>query len=427
VTGEFTETGDAGVLNRDTPATTGGAGVVVWDTEIPVTGVVDGADVRKAFRLVAAAYQSYNDGDGEAWVEIRDRGSFHRSPSDAEASLEEGQAVFAAASALGSRIDVLGCFSRGSGEWPFLGDWRLPTPAGYWFCCETARTDAFHALSGVPLAEVFDWVVADGEVVAVASTSSQWWNVFSDEFQQWMTDNHPGVSVGLPQGAAGLHVPDSAVVEYAEEFVQESPDWPRMTVLPVERGLSGVISGVEVYNAGPDQLSLVEWAMQRFEDAGLPPPPVTSVSFEMTSLHRQAGLAPCALPEPAGHAITTISGGYVTVAISPEGWVAPPDQWPADLRATLLHELAHIWTAGTLDDATREAFLELRNLDGWTGDPVWVNNGDEVAAEILEWGLMDTPTSAFMVPNPRTCASLTEAYELLTGTSAIDRRRDCTP
>jgi hypothetical protein len=100
-------------------------------------------------------------------------------------------------------------------------------------------------------------------------------------------------------------------------------------------------------------------------------------------------------------------------------------------KTTMVHELAHSWVETTLNTAERNAFLEERGLDTWTGGTEWDERGAEHAAEIITWALMDENISLrwidtnsdgsttetwklFKIPNSNP-DQLAAAYEQLTG------------
>lgn len=189
-------------------------------------------------------------------------------------------------------------------------------------------------------------------------------------------------------------------------------------------GLSGVVSGVEVHNAGRHLLRLVTWALRRFERAGLTAPRVTRVTFKVESLFRQAKLSGCGTWEPRGWASFTASGGSVTVVACPDDWT-PSEGWPDRLRRTLLHELAHVWIAEHVGPQTRDEFLALLGLDAWNGDGRREKTGIESAAQIVAWGLMDDLTVPRASAEPPDCPRLAKAYELLTGMPCAAPREGC--
>lgn len=163
--------------------------------KIPVSGVDEDPAASEAFLAVAEAYEVANSGDGERWIEIRTRG-MSLSPADRDAYRRRALAEYDALWALSYRIGVVGCASLGSGEWPAIDRADGPAFIGYRFCCEVIETDAFHAMSGVPSVGVDRWNVADNEIASVASIRSSPWDEFADDFQRWMQENRPGVSLG---------------------------------------------------------------------------------------------------------------------------------------------------------------------------------------------------------------------------------------
>ena len=82
----------------------------------------------------------------------------------------------------------------------------------------------------------------------------------------------------------------------------------------------------------------------------------------------------------------------------------------------LLHELAHAWEHHTMDDTTRQAFLDHTGLDVWThADAEWNKRGIEMAANAVAWGLLDTDLTA------QDAAGFQEQlhrFEMLTGTDS---------
>jgi hypothetical protein len=147
---------------------------------------------------------------------------------------------------------------------------------------------------------------------------------------------------------------------------------------------------------------IVEWSVARYELAGLQLPDV-QVSFYSWDP---------SLKDCAGH------GGL---------WTFDQDRHSIDVcavgvpsrRRMLLHEFAHAWTHVNLTDGDREAFLGLRGLGDWNDrSTAWENRGAEQAAEIVGWGLYMYCDPQHMVKG-EDAASLTAAFELLTGTQPI--------
>ena len=117
----------------------------------------------------------------------------------------------------------------GFGDWSEIGVFDVSIPDGYRFTCETVHTDGFHDAGGVELAVVYQWVVADGSVVAAWSRGEfAEWDAFYGEFSAWLLETYPDdwwdvvFSSGVPTAES---VP--TVRQYLPLFLEESPDWPR--------------------------------------------------------------------------------------------------------------------------------------------------------------------------------------------------------
>lgn len=119
---------------------------------------------------------------------------------------------------------------------------------------------------------------------------------------------------------------------------------------------------------GPEEMAMVEWALDRFELAGLELPDLR-VEFK-TAGCRSRGL---------------YNRNTQTIEIC-DG-----------RKMTLLHELAHAWDHFATFD--RDGFLALRELEFYFGPAgtAAADQGVEHIAEIVAWGLMDENTA---VPGP---------------------------
>ncbi len=126
----------------------------------------------------------------------------------------------------------------------------------------------------------------------------------------------------------------------------------------------------------PTDEALVDWAMDRYREAGLSLPTIR-LSFHSDS-------APCE-GAMGGHRLEDgISRVYICV-------VEFGATRQLKVKRTLLHEFAHAWDNHYLDDATRSAFMDLAGLDGWSFDTPYDERGSEHAAETITWGLLDRP------------------------------------
>ena len=87
-------------------------------------------------------------------------------------------------------------------------------------------------------------------------------------------------------------------------------------------------------------------------------------------------------------------------------------------KRTVIHELAHAWSAHNLSQVEIEAFLRMRGLEVWhSSEHGWATRGIEHAAEIITWGLSDTPIGIPLPAND--CDSLVEGFLLLTGAEPL--------
>ena len=82
-------------------------------------------------------------------------------------------------------------------------------------------------------------------------------------------------------------------------------------------------------------------------------------------------------------------------------------------RWTLIHELTHVWDKNTLEDETRQRFIEHQGLDSWSHD-TWNQAAGEHLASIVAWALDGARPSRIGYYDTD---HLTAAYELATGRS----------
>lgn len=139
----------------------------------------------------------------------------------------------------------------------------------------------------------------------------------------------------------------------------------------------------------------IEWALGRFDAAGLQLPPVA------ITVHEDA--SPC-----GGNSGRFRPGRPVEVHLCSR---SSADSTVA--RLITLHELAHAWAETQLTAAERDAFLELRELDAWI-DPQLPRHewGAEHAAEVVSWGLMDAEVPIIRINDAQPTA-LEVAFRLL--------------
>lgn len=134
------------------------------------TAVVTGAEddtATEQFQAVDEAYDLYNTGDVEAWVEVRDSGSQWPSDEDRTEGMEKLRQQVQANYDAGSRYVETECVSHGFDDWEGVADGALAT--GYYFTCEAVLTSDFEDSDATKVSESFNWVVNEGVVVAVNS------------------------------------------------------------------------------------------------------------------------------------------------------------------------------------------------------------------------------------------------------------------
>ena len=185
------------------------------------------------------------------------------------------------------------------------------------------------------------------------------------------------------------------------------PPVHRTSSLPVGRHL------IAVWTSGERPEGLFRWALQRFADAGLPPPLPNSVAFlpDIPDAWQAYGFA------------TGSNAPDLGVPLDNLGACVEPD-CPARVAAkhATLHELAHLWLTPpyfgipTWSPTDQRGRLWARGLGlAWGGpDLSWEQRAGERAAEVLAWGLMDEPFTADARLGPVSCGELAADFTALT-------------
>lgn len=146
-------------------------------------------------------------------------------------------------------------------------------------------------------------------------------------------------------------------------------------------------AALAVHDATPAQEQQLARAIQQFEAAGLPLPPM-QIGF-----HDAAG--PC-----EGHpGLYRRSDGIADIDICRSS------------NHVILHELAHAWEGANVDDAARERFSNRWGLDNWNDHSApWDERGVERAADTVAFVLDGIPTEPTESLRRFLCG-----YPLLTG------------
>ena len=158
---------------------------------------------------------------------------------------------------------------------------------------------------------------------------------------------------------------------------------------------------IKIVAATARQAEHAQWALARFEAAGLELPSLTIVFHD--------DYQSCGMRE----GVLRIAGEDVTIHECQND--------PSRSRRSLLHELAHAWdhVGGSIDTDTRTDFLRLRGLQSWDDDDIpWNQRGEEQTAEIIAWGLIHQPApipTSVGDHGAQNSASLATAFILLTG------------
>lgn len=370
-----------------------------------------------ALDVIEAAVNAYNVGDGEAWALARVPRSYFASQDEYDAELHEVAEWAEMMHAVGGHMEIRECAYAGFDTWTTVQDPGVDPPVGHLFLCEVASTDVFVDAAHIEWVEEFKWVVDDGEVVAVTADSSANEEVknhqYFEAFARWIEQTRPELVEGLgfrwhwelPSG-----LPEIARLSY--EFVAESPEWPRPEDLPLpDPVLTSSVGGIDIYNADARQESLVRWALGQFAAAGLSEPDLISVTFPPTQACREGK-----------QGIARFSAASAAIEVCATSDSVSESEPELSATRSILHELAHVWTHQHLEDTSRMAFLEQRELTDWNA-PTWQDSGSEQAAEILAWGLTPRWTIP-RVPKAK-CSELLPAFDTLTQSAPTPRTTDC--
>lgn len=148
---------------------------------------------------------------------------------------------------------------------------------------------------------------------------------------------------------------------------------------------------ISVHGGTQDQVAIVDWAIGRFDAAGLTLPPL-EVNFHV---------------DPSGCLGNSglYDAGHLDVCTSGQSSYA---------RKTIVHELAHAWIDRNVPAALRSKFMRMRGTETWNdGDQPWGLRGYEQAAEVITWVV--GPGLTPLLPDHPDPAAIEGAYRVLTG------------
>ena len=170
---------------------------------------------------------------------------------------------------------------------------------------------------------------------------------------------------------------------------------------------------VELFDGTESVAGLVEWSLERFQLAGLDPPHVDAIYLETDR---------SCLQESAWTHLTSETA-IIRFCLDDADLGAGDGSGLAG-RITMLHELAHVWTAEYLSEEAQAAFTSERGLATWN-DPsaAWSDRANEHASEIIAWGLAEQPIELVRLGSPG-CESSTEAFRSLTGLDPLHGCQD---
>jgi hypothetical protein len=234
----------------------------------------------------------------------------------------------------------------------------------------------------------------------------------------------PGDDGCLPRVGVALWLDDEGRITREERYHRidsvraclDTNDLPSgwwETLAPREAQVTGTVAvggnEVIVWNGTPQREALLDWALQRFADTGLPAPAPASVTF----------LPPVADP-------------WATYGFDPGGpnRVLPstaegcPDEgcdaWPAADRVFALTELARLWAARTDATPSWTRFADFAQAHGLAfkgfGEPLSQRALDLAVATVV-WGLMDEPYDPPDTLAEFTCDQIAADFQALTQTA----------
>jgi hypothetical protein len=197
--------------------------------------------------------------------------------------------------------------------------------------------------------------------------------------------------------------------------------WSHLSVpgpVPLTRTGTAHVDGggeIEVYNGTPALQQLLEWALGRFQRAGLPLPRAASVTFYAAARDKCAGYRGLA----AGEGFTDITLCFGEAEACRDDSCPP---WATATRQLVLHELAHTWLSQNLADEDEDGFGDAVGLAWDERHDPWARRAMERAAETLAWGLDDWQVAVREFGSP-SADRLARDFAQLTGAQPLSRPR----
>lgn len=186
---------------------------------------------------------------------------------------------------------------------------------------------------------------------------------------------------------------------------------PRLLSRQVTGTVPSAAGPIEIRNGGRRSEALLRWALGQLERAGLPPAPVTAVTFD--PYHPTcAGVL--------GRSRFTGATTSILLCLDEQSMCADGSCLPTAAESRLvLHEIGHAWLRAHADAGARTAFERAVGTAGWDDEQVpWVERGVEWAADTLAWGLLETRLDLALLGHPD-CGLLRAGFRLLTGRGAL--------
>ncbi|MEA1903423.1 MAG: hypothetical protein U9N56_07845 [Actinomycetota bacterium] len=175
---------------------------------------------------------------------------------------------------------------------------------------------------------------------------------------------------------------------------------------------------LEIYNGTPRLEELLLTGLKRFSKAGLAEPRFDTVTFEPSRR----------CDERSGRLLQDEDSRELFLCLfesdlcpGASACVKPS----LSVRNSVLHELAHAWIIDHVDVATQDRLLQSTGRESWDDDSLpWVERGDEYAAEVISWGLLEEDAPMVRIGRPP-CEELAASFELLTNTDSLRAEGDC--